>query len=82
MSTKEMRSLTEKKVKKLPEVREKLLKRKFEDEKKTNRLLSQVFSRVSNVSRNTFSLLFIFVSLKVRELTFLVSEITATRAQR
>lgn len=45
MSTKKMRELTEKKIRKLPEIREKEVVRRYEEDKKTNRILSQVFSR-------------------------------------
>ncbi|CAG7733318.1 unnamed protein product [Allacma fusca] len=45
MSSRKMRELTEKRVKKLPEIREKEIVRKVEEDKKLNRILSQVFSR-------------------------------------
>lgn len=46
MSTKEMRDLTRRHYKKLPEVQERKIQKKVEEEKKTNRIMSQVFAQV------------------------------------
>jgi hypothetical protein len=46
MTTKEMREITNRHYKNLPEVQEKVIQRKAEEEKKTNRIMSQVFAQV------------------------------------
>lgn len=46
MTTKEMREITNRHYKNLPEVQEKVLQKKVEEEKKTNRIMSQVFAQV------------------------------------
>lgn len=48
MTTKEMKELTKRNYKNLPEVQDKITKKKIEEEKKTNRVMSQVFAHVSN----------------------------------
>jgi hypothetical protein len=46
MTTKEMREITERNYKKLPEVQEKVVQKKVAEERKTNRIMSQVFAQV------------------------------------
>lgn len=46
MTTQEMREITKRHYKNLPEVQEKVIQRKAEEERKTNRIMSQVFAQV------------------------------------
>ncbi len=50
MSGREMREQTKKKYARLPEVQEKKLQLKAEQERRTNRLMSHVFAKVLNLT--------------------------------
>lgn len=47
MTTKEMREITKRHYKNLPEVQDKVIQKRALEEKKTNRIMSQVFAQVA-----------------------------------